>query len=212
MKKLLSLAAVLALSVSAFAADALQIDSAHSSINFSVRHMMISNVPGSITGISGTVNYDDKDVAKSSIDATIKVTTISTANENRDRDLRGPNFFDTDKFPEAKFVSKRIEKRGDNYVAIGDLTIKDVTKEIELPFEISKGQTPNGLAIGVSASTTINRKDYHINYGRVMDNGGAVVSDNVKLEINLEAKPPRKDAPKTAPTDKKEEPKSETKK
>jgi polyisoprenoid-binding protein YceI len=198
LQKLFTLAAVLALSVSAFAADALQIDSAHSSVNFSVRHMMISNVPGSITGISGTVNFDDKDATKSSIEAIIKVTTINTGNENRDRDLRGPNFFDTDKFPEAKFVSKRIEKRGDNYVAIGDLTIKDVTKEIELPFELSKGQTPNGTAIGVSASITINRKDYNINYSRMMDNGGAVVSDNVKLEINLEAKPPRKEAPKPA--------------
>lgn len=198
MKKLFVFAAVLALSVSAFAADALQIDSAHSSINFSVRHMMISNVPGSITGISGTVSFDDKDVTKSSIDATIKVTTINTGNENRDRDLRGANFFDTDKFPEAKFVSKRIEKRGDNYVAIGDLTIKDVTKQIDLPFELSKGQTPNGTAIGVSASITINRKDYNINYSRMMDNGGAVVSDSVKLEINLEAKPPRKEAPKPA--------------
>jgi polyisoprenoid-binding protein YceI len=196
--KILSLAAVLLLSASAFAAEALQIDTAHSSINFRVRHMLISNVPGSITGITGTVNYDEKDVTKSSIDATIKVTTINTANENRDRDLRGANFFDTDKFPEAKFVSKRIEKRGDNYVAIGDLKIKDVTKEIELPFELSKANTPMGPAIGVSASTTINRKDYHINYGRVMDNGGAVVSDEVKLEINLEARPPRKEAPKPA--------------
>jgi len=198
LKKFAVLTAILVLSASAFAAEALQIDTGHSSINFRVRHMLISNVPGSITGITGTVNYDDKDVTQSSIDATIKVTTINTANEGRDKDLRGPNFFDTDKFPEAKFVSKRIEKRGDNYVAIGDLTIKDVTKEIELPFELSKANTPFGPAIGVSASTTINRKDYHINYGRVMDNGGAVVSDEVKLEINLEARPPRKEAPKPA--------------
>lgn len=196
MKKLLGLAALILLSASAFAADALQIDPAHSSINFRVRHMLISNVPGSITGISGTVHFDDKDVTKSSIDVTIKVTTINTGNEGRDRDLRSPNFFDTDKYPEAKFVSKRIEKRGDNYVAIGDLTLKDVTKQIELPFELAKNNTPAGPAIGVSASTTINRKDYHINYNRVMDSGGAVVSDEVKLEIDLEAKPPRKEAPK----------------
>lgn len=196
MKKFAVLTAILILSVSAFAADALQIDSAHSSINFHVRHMLISNVPGSITGITGTINYDDRDVTKSSIEAIIKVSTINTNNEGRDQDLRGPSFFDTDKYPEARFVSKSIEKRGDNYVAIGDLTIKDVTKEIELPFELAKNNTPAGPAIGVSASTTINRKDYHINYNRVMDNGGAVVSDDVKLEINLEAKPPRKEAPK----------------
>lgn len=203
MKKFAVLTAILILSVSAFAADALQIDPAHSSINFHVRHMLISNVPGSITGITGTINYDDQDVTKSSIEAIIKVSTINTNNEGRDKDLRGPSFFDTDKYPEAKFVSKRIEKRGDNYVAIGDLTIKDVTKEIELPFELAKNNTPAGPAIGVSASTTINRKDYHINYNRVMDNGGAVVSDEVKLEINLEAKPPRKEAPKPASDSKK---------
>jgi polyisoprenoid-binding protein YceI len=196
LKKFAVLTAILVLSVSAFAADVLQIDSGHSSINFHVRHMLISNVPGSITGITGTIHYDDQDVTKSSIDAIIKVSTINTNNEGRDKDLRGPSFFDTDKYPEAKFVSKRIEKRGDNYVAIGDLTIKDVTKQIELPFELAKNDTPAGPAIGVSASTTINRKDYHINYNRVMDNGGAVVSDEVKLEINLEAKPPRKEAPK----------------
>ena len=192
LKKFAVLAAILILSVSAFAADALQIDPAHSSINFRVRHMLISNVPGSITGITGTINYDDKDLTRSSIEAVIKVSTINTNNEGRDKDLRGANFFDTDKYPEARFVSKRIEKRGDNYFAIGDLTIKDVTKEIELPFELAKNNTPAGPAIGVSASTTINRKDYHITYNRVMDNGGAVVSDDVKLEINLEAKPPRK--------------------
>jgi polyisoprenoid-binding protein YceI len=195
LKKCAVLTAVLILSVSAFATDALQIDPAHSSINFRVRHMLISNVPGSISGVTGTIHYDEQDVTKSSIEAFIKVSTINTNNDSRDKDLRGPNFFDTDKYPEAKFVSKRIEKRGDNYVAIGDLTIKDVTKEIELPFELAKNNTPAGPAIGVSASTTINRKYYHINYNRVMDNGGAVVSDEVKLEINIEAKPPRKEAP-----------------
>lgn len=203
MKKFAVLTAILILSVSAFAADALQIDPAHSSINFRVRHMLISNVPGSITGITGTIHYDDQDVTKSSIEAIIKVSTINTNNEGRDKDLRGASFFDTEKYPEAKFVSKRIEKRGDNYVAIGDLTIKDVTKEIELPFELAKNNTPAGPAIGVNASTTINRKDYHINYNRMMDNGGAVVSDEVKLEINLEAKPPRKEAPKPASDSKK---------
>ena len=140
LKKFAVLAAILILSVSAFAADALQIDPAHSSINFRVRHMLISNVPGSITGITGTINYDDKDLTRSSIEAVIKVSTINTNNEGRDKDLRGANFFDTDKYPEARFVSKRIEKRGDNYFAIGDLTIKDVTEE-----EISRALRATGL-------------------------------------------------------------------
>jgi polyisoprenoid-binding protein YceI len=202
LKRAIRIIAFFALAASAFAADTLNIDTAHSSVQFTVRHMLISNVPGNITGITGTINYDPQDVTKSSVDANIKVSTINTANENRDKDLRGPNFFDTDKYPEARFVSKKIEKRGDQLVAIGDLTIKDVTKQIELPFEVSSGSTPFGPAVGISASTKINRKDFHINYNRLMDNGGAVVSDEVKLEINLEAKPPRKDAPKTADTKK----------
>jgi polyisoprenoid-binding protein YceI len=202
LKRAIGIVAFFALAVSAFAADTLNIDTAHSSVQFTVRHMLISNVPGSITGITGTINYDPQDVTKSSVDANIKVSTINTANENRDKDLRGPNFFDTDKYPEARFVSKKIEKRGDQLVAIGDLTIKDVTKQIELPFELLSGNTPMGPAVGISASMKINRKDFHINYNRLMDNGGAVVGDEVKLEINLEAKPPRKDAPKSTDTKK----------
>lgn len=203
MKRVIGIIALFALAAYAFAADALNIDTAHSSVQFTVRHMLISNVPGSITGITGSINYDPQDVTKSSVDVTIKVSTINTANENRDKDLRGPNFFDTDKYPEAHFVSKKIEKHGDQLVAIGDLTIKDVTKQIELPFELSAGNTPFGPAVGISASTKINRKDFHINYNRLMDNGGAVVSDDVKLEINLEAKPPRKDVPRTGADTKK---------
>jgi polyisoprenoid-binding protein YceI len=202
LKRAIGIVAFFALAVSAFAADTLNIDTAHSSVQFTVRHMLISNVPGSITGITGTINYDPQDVTKSSVDANIKVSTINTANENRDKDLRGSNFFDTDKYPEARFVSKKIEKRGDQLVAIGDLTIKDVTKQIELPFELLSGNTPMGPAVGISASMKINRKDFHINYNRLMDNGGAVVGDEVKLEINLEAKPPRKDAPKSTDTKK----------
>jgi len=205
-KVLFNFAAILVIAAPMFAADTLNIDPAHSSVSFTVRHMMISNVPGRFGKISGTVNYDAQDITKSSIDVKVDTTSINTDNENRDRDLRGPNFFETDKYPEAHFVSKKIEKRGDQWYAMGDLTIKDVTKQVELPFELNAGQTPMGPAIGITASTKINRKDYHINYGRVMDNGGAVVSDDVKLEINIEARPPRKqDANKEAPkpTDKK---------
>lgn len=193
-KKSLSLIALILFSLPAFAAETLNIDPAHSSVSFTVRHMMISNVPGHFGDVSGTVQYDEKDLAKSSIDVTVKTASINTNNEGRDKDLRGVNFFDTDKYPEAHFVSKKIEKRGEQWYALGDLTIKDVTKQVEMPFELSSANTPMGPAIGITASTKINRKDFHVNYGRVMDNGGAVVGDEVKLEISLEAKPPRKDA------------------
>ena len=190
-KSFLSIALIL-FSLPVFAAETLNIDPAHSSVSFTVRHMLISNVPGHFGEVAGTVQYDEKDLAKSSIDVTVKTASINTNNEGRDKDLRGASFFETDKYPEAHFVSKKIEKRGDQWYAIGDLTIKDVTKQVEMPFELNAAETPFGPAIGITASTKINRKDYHINYGRVMDNGGAVVGDEVKLEISLEAKPPKK--------------------
>ena len=205
-KALVSFAAFLFLATPLFAVETLNIDPAHSSVAFTVRHMMISNVPGRFGSVSGTVNYDPSDLTKSSIDVVVKTDSISTDNENRDRDLRGPNFFETDKYPEAHFVSKKIEKRGDQWYAIGDLTIKDVTKQVELPFELNSANTKMGTAVGITASTKINRKDYHINYNRLLDNGGAVVSDDVKLDISIEARPPRKqDANKEV--EKKEAPK-----
>src|SRR5438046_3521306 len=98
----------------AFSAEDYKIDTGHSSANFSVRHMMVSTVTGRFAGgVTGTIHYDDKDPSKSSVKAVIKVTSINTDNENRDRDLRGPNFFDADKYPEITFESQRIEKRGD---------------------------------------------------------------------------------------------------
>ena len=212
MNKILNVVAIFILATSAFAADTLNIDPAHSSVSFSVRHMLISNVPGRFGKVAGTVNYDANDVAKSSIDVKVDTTSINTDNENRDRDLRSANFFETDKYPEAHFVSKKIEKRGDQWYAIGDLTIKDVTRQVELPFELSAANTPMGPAIGISASTKINRKDYHINYSRVMDNGGAVVSDDVKLDINIEARPPRKQDPNKEAQQKEGPKKDESKK
>lgn len=181
--------AVLALTASAFGAQ-YTIDPVHSSATFRVRHMMISNVSGRFSsGVSGTIDYDDADPTKSSVSAVIKTASIDTDNEYRDKDLRSENFFDTDKYPEMTFKSTKIEKRGDQWVAIGTLTIKDVSKQIELPFELNKLQTPRGTMIGVTASTTINRKDYHINWSKTLDGGGAVVADQVKIELSLEAKP-----------------------
>ena len=121
--------------------------------------------------------------AKSSIDVIVDTTTISTENEGRDKHLRSADFFETEKYPQARFVSKKIEKRGEQWYAIGDLTIKDVTKQVEMPFELSAGNTSFGPAVGITATTKINRKDFHINYGRVMDNGGAVVGERALVRV-----------------------------
>ncbi len=190
MKKFLSVSlGVLLLSGLALAAEPYQIDRAHSSVTFSVRHMMVTNVPGRFTDFSGTVNYDAQDVTKSSVTATIKAASISTDHTNRDQHLRSADFFEVEKYPEITFVSKRIEKRGNQLVAIGDFTIKDVTKQIELPFELYTQQTAQGKLLGVSATLTINRKDYNIVYGRILDTGGLQIGNDVKIELNLELRP-----------------------
>src|SRR5438132_7499152 len=94
---------------SAFAGDVYNIDPAHSSATFTVRHMMISTVPGRFSGISGTINYDEKDITKSSVEATIKTATINTDNESRDKDLRSANYFDVEKYPDITFKSTTVE-------------------------------------------------------------------------------------------------------
>ncbi|MCU1283731.1 MAG: protein yceI precursor [Acidobacteriales bacterium] len=189
-----ALVLALALSTAAFAAD-YKIDPAHSSATFNVRHMVISNVPGRFQDVSGTINYDDADVTKSSVEATIKASSITTDNENRDKHLKSADFFDVEKFPEITFKSKKIEKRGNQLVAIGTFTMKGVSKDIELPFELSKLNTPRGTLIGIVAETEINRMDYGVSWNRAIEGGGAVVSEKVKIQLSLEAKPAGAAAP-----------------
>lgn len=174
---------------SAFAADVYNIDPAHSSATFTVRHMMISTVPGRFSGISGTIHYDEKDVTKSSVEATINAATINTDVEARDKDLKSPNYFDVGKYPEIKFKSTKVEKRGDQLIATGDFTMHGVTKQIELPFEINKVSTPRGNVIGATAETKLNRKDYGIT------SGAGMVGDEVKISLSIEARSPKPGAP-----------------
>src|SRR3954468_22476280 len=180
---------VLAFAATAFAADVYTIDPAHSSATFSVRHMMISTVPGRFSGISGTINYDEKDITKSSVEATIKTATISTDNDYRDKDLKSANYFDVEKYPEITFKSTKVEKRGEQLVAIGDFTMHGVTKQIELPFEINKATTPRGTVIGATADTKLSRKDYGIT------SGAGMVSDDIKISLSVEARPAKAAAP-----------------
>jgi polyisoprenoid-binding protein YceI len=189
-----TLIALFALFASTAFAEQFKIDPAHSFAHFTVRHMMISNAAGRFSDLSGTINYDEKDLSKCSVDAHIKAATINTDNETRDKDLRSPNFFEVEKYPELTFKSDKIEKRGDQFVAIGSLTMHGVAKQIELPFELTKADTPRGTAIGVIASTKLNRKDFGIN------GGGGMVGDDVKIELSIEAKA----APAAAPATKKQ--------
>ncbi len=171
---------------SAFGVDEYKIDPVHSSANFSVKHMKVSTVRGRFADVEGTISYDPKDVTRSSVKAVLKTSTITTDNAMRDGDLKSPNFFDVTKYPEIRFESTKIEKRGDQYVAIGNLTIKDVTKQVELPFTVTTAELGGKKHLGADATLTINRWDYHVDWNKMP----GVVDDTVKIELNIEAGQP----------------------
>ncbi len=173
----------------ALAADNYEIDPAHTRIGFSVRHMMISNVAGRFLGFKGAIQYDPQDITKSSVSVKIDSASVSTDNNNRDNDLRSPNFFDAAKFPEITFQSSRIEKRGEGYVCIGTLAIHGVSKEVSIPFTIfGQVKDPRGNThMGLEGGLTIDRRDFGMNYARTIDNGGLMVGNDVKVELSVEA-------------------------
>lgn len=149
-----------------FAGEKYEIDRSHSNVGFTVRHMAISKVNGEFKDFSGTIVYDEKDITKSSVNVTIKTASIDTENERRDTHLRSDDFFNAAVDSVITFVSKKVEKQGDGYVAIGDFTLRGVTKEIALPFTILGTLTEqNGnKRVGVEAKTTINRFDYGVKW------------------------------------------------
>ncbi|KAA3615414.1 MAG: polyisoprenoid-binding protein [Calditrichaeota bacterium] len=165
------------------------IDKAHSNIGFKVTHMVLAKVRGEFKKYDIKLTYDEANIEKSSVEVTIEVASINTEEEKRDNHLRSPDFFAAEEFPSITFKSSAIKKEGEQLFAIGKLTIRNVTKEIKLPFEITgKIVDPWGnTRIGVEASLKINRKDYGVNWSKVMDNGGFVVSDDVLIEIQVEA-------------------------
>ena len=176
---------------STIAADKYVIDKVHSSIAFSVKHMMISTVKGGFDDFSGEIMLDENDITKSSVMVTIQTASINTGNEGRDKHLKSPDFFDATSNVEITFKSSRIEKKDGGLIAYGTLTMRAISKEIALPFELAGPVDPGrGKLIGVAAPLTINREDYDIKWNRVMDIGVAV-SNEVKIELNLEAGQPK---------------------
>jgi polyisoprenoid-binding protein YceI len=165
------------------------IDPAHSTAQFTVRHLGISNVRGNFTKVSGTVAFDDKDMTHSQVNASIDVNSVDTRVEARDKDLRSPNFFDAEKYPTIEFKSKRVTKTGDKLELVGDLTIHGTTREITLDVD---GPTPEiadpwgNARRGFSATTSLNRKDYGLVYNNLLKTGEAVVGDNIKIQIDVE--------------------------
>lgn len=167
-----------------------EFDRAHSSIGFRIKHLGLAEVPGNFTDYTGVIKYDGADVTKSSVEFTAKVVSINTGIEARDKHLRTADFFEAEKYPEMTFKSTKIEKKGDNsFVAIGDFTLKGVTKQISLPFTVNGflKDERGGIKMGASALTTINRQDYGLTWGKVLDNGVLALDNNVSVNLQVEA-------------------------
>lgn len=168
-------------------------DKAHSFIGFKVRHMGLIDVPGYFRDFTGTVNYDAADPAKSSVEFKAMVTSVDTGVAGRDAHLRRADFFDVEKFPEMTFKSTKVEKKGKGWVVSGDLTMRGVTKPVSIPFEISgflPGNERSGAKIGITGETTINRRDFGVNYGNNLPSGIPAIADNVKVVLAIEAGKP----------------------
>ena len=175
-----------------------KIDPAHSIIGFAIRHLEINWVEGRFKDFTGTIHYDEKDVTKSSVEFTAKVESIDTGVERRNAHLRTADFFEVEKYPEMTFKSTRVERKGkDRFVLHGDFTLKGVTKQVMLPFTITGAIKDGGgnTRFGIDAQTTINRRDYGINWGKPLGNGGIDVGNEVNIRLQLEALMP---APKPA--------------
>lgn len=166
-----------------------EIDSAHSNVEFSVRHMMISTVKGQFQEVEGTIWWDEQDPVNSRVSARIDSKSITTFNEQRDQHLLTDDFFGADKWSDLVFESNRIEQVDDNrYNIHGDLTIRDVTKPVVLDTELEgimdKDAFGNRRA-AFTATTKINRKDFGVNWNGVIESGGVVVGDDVNITLHV---------------------------
>jgi polyisoprenoid-binding protein YceI len=172
----------------AFAAE-FAVDTAHSSANFSVRHMMVSNARGDFAGVTGKIVWDG-DPKTASVEATIDASTVDTGVDKRDEHLRSADFFDVAKYPTLTFKSRKVESAGTGRLKItGDLTMRGVTKEVVLDVEgpTAEFKNPWGkIVIGASASTTVKRTDFGLTWNKALETGGVVVGDDVKIAIELE--------------------------
>lgn len=165
-----------------------EFDKAHSSIGFRIKHMGLVEVPGFFRDFTGTINYDAKDVSKSSVNFTAKMESVDTGVAPRDKHLRSADFFEVEKFPEMTFKSTKIEKRGKQWMVSGDLTIKGVTKKVSFPFDVAGFVESRGsMKMGAMAETVINRRDFNITWGGNLPNGAAMLSDDVKVNLQIEA-------------------------
>ncbi len=166
-----------------------QIDPAHSLVEFSVRHLMVSTVKGRFTSVSGTILDNGEEPTLSSVLVEIDPSSVNTDDARRDGHLRSPDFFDVEQFPKITFKSTRIEGTRDEFKLIGDLTIRDQTREVALDVTLNGvGVSPYGQTVaGFSGQTKLNRRDFGLNWNAALESGGVLVSDQIKLEVEIEA-------------------------
>lgn len=165
------------------------IDQSHSLAEFSVRHMMVSTTKGQFQTITGSVQLDEANLANSTVEATIDVSSITTRDDKRDEHLRSADFFEIEKFPNITFSSTGVTKRSDDeYDVVGDLTIKGVTRSVTLKTTFNGvGTSPWGTSVaGFEADTEISRKDFGLEWNVALETGGVLVGDKVKIHLELE--------------------------
>ncbi len=167
-----------------------EIDPVHSQASFSVKHMMFANVRGHFKVLSGHLHIDEQNPVNSSVDAQVDVNSVDTRDEKRDGHLVSADFFDAQNYPTLTFKSSKVEPvGGDKYKVTGDLTMHGVTHPVTFDAEYhGQGKNPWGMQVaGLSATTKVNRKEWGLNWNAALESGGVLVSDEVKIEIDLEA-------------------------
>ncbi|MEK6267166.1 MAG: YceI family protein [Planococcus sp. (in: firmicutes)] len=167
------------------------VDTAHSEIGFSVKHMMISKVRGTFTSYEATIEANEEDLQGALIDFKIDVASISTKNNDRDAHLRSADFFDAEQFPHIAFKANEIVKKGDEYTMTGDLTMKDVTRPVTFDVEYNgKGTNPWGVeVVAYNVDGKVNRKDFGLTWNQALETGGVMVGEDIKIHLEVQANP-----------------------
>lgn len=168
------------------------IDRGHSTIGFSVKHLLVTTARGAFNDFEGTIMLDEEDITRSAVNVTIQASSIDTNHPRRDADLRSESFFDVANHPTITFVGRSVEQQGEKLVLNGDLTMRGVTKRVQIPFALNGPIAGRGgqKVIGVEGAVTIDRFDYGLRWNDFTE-GVQVVSNEVKIELNLQARTPR---------------------
>jgi polyisoprenoid-binding protein YceI len=174
--------------IAGYRTGAWQIDPSHSEVAFSVRHMMVSKMRGRFTDFSGTINAAEE-LAESSVEVSVQLTSIETGSEQRDAHLRSPDFFHTDESPVMTYRASGVVRDGDAYRLEGELTLKGITRTVPVSFEVT-GLGPDafgGVRAGFSGEAEINRQDFNVTWNQAIEGVGVVVGDKVKIHLEIQA-------------------------